>query len=127
EQPLQQNHAFQTSPKIVYNLDDNTGNQPNNEVEKKTIVQTQPSNNVENNQFTAQTQQETPQNAVKTVDIRDIEVVEPKFVIVKPKQVVSQTIAAEQFTFDLLQQETEFEAEESEFSFEIQQPLQTTN
>ena len=106
EQPLQNNQAFSSAPKIVYNLDDDAGNQPTNEVEKKTIVQTQPSNTVENKQFVISTPQATVQNTVKTTDIRDIEVVEPKFVIVKPQQIVqqTQTVAVEQFTFDLQQQ-----------------------
>lgn len=137
EQPLQSNSGFQSAPKIVYNLDDDMGNQPNNEVEKKTIVQTQPTNIVqnvaqpvqntssvtENQPQSVQQTTEVSQNIVKTVDIRNIVVNEPTFVIVKPKQIVSETqnIMAEQFTFDLQQQESEFEAVGSEFSFEIQQ------
>ena len=129
EQPLQNNQAFSSAPKIVYNLDDDAGNQPTNEVEKKTIVQTQPSNTVENKQFVISTPQATVQNTVKTTDIRDIEVVEPKFVIVKPQQIVqqTQTVAVEQFTFDLQQQESEFETAQNEFAFETQQPQPTTN
>lgn len=137
EQPLQSNSGFQAAPKIVYNLDDDMGNQPNNEVEKKTIVQTQPTNIVQNVVQTVQNNssvtENQPQNAqqtievvqstVKTVDIRNIVVNEPKFVIVKPKQVITETqnTMAEQFTFDLQQQESEFEAVGNEFSFEIQQ------
>ncbi len=137
EQPLQSNSGFQSAPKIVYNLDDDMGNQPNNEVEKKTIVQTQPTNIVqnvvqpfqntssvtENQPQSVQQTTEVPQNIVKTVDIRNIVVNEPTFVIVKPKQIVSETqnTMAEQFTFDLQQQESEFEAVGNEFSFEIQQ------
>lgn len=137
EQPLQSNSGFQAAPKIVYNLDDDMGNQPNNEVEKKTIVQTQPTNIVQNVVQTVQNNssvtENQPQNAqqtievvqstVKTVDIRNIVVNEPKFVIVKPKQVIAETqnTMAEQFTFDLQQQESEFEAVGNEFSFEIQQ------
>lgn len=129
EQPLQNNQAFPSAPKIVYNLDDDAGNQPTNEVEKKTIVQTQPSNTVENKQFVISTPQATVQNTVKTTDIRDIEVVEPKFVIVKPQQIVqqTQTAAVEQFTFDLQQQESEFETAQNEFAFEIQQPQPAQN
>lgn len=133
EQPLQNNQTFPSAPKIVYNLDDDAGNQPTNEVEKKTIVQTQPSNTVENKQFVISTPQatvqNTVQNTVKTTDIRDIEVVEPKFVIVKPQQIVqqTQTVAVEQFTFDLQQQESEFETAQNEFAFELQQPQPTTN
>lgn len=137
EQPLQSNSGFQAAPKIVYNLDDDMGNQPNNEVEKKTIVQTQPTNIVqnvvqpvqnnssvtENQPQNAQQTIEVVQSTVKTVDIRNIVVNEPKFVIVKPKQVIAETqnTMAEQFTFDLQQQESEFEAVGNEFSFEIQQ------
>ncbi|SFN85363.1 cell division protein FtsZ [Paenimyroides ummariense] len=137
EQPLLSNSGFQAAPKIVYNLDDDMGNQPNNEVEKKTIVQTQPTNIVqtvvqpvqktsyvtENQPQSVQQTTEVPQNIVKTVDIRNIVVNEPTFVIVKPKQIVSETqnIMAKQFTFDLQQQETEFESVGNEFSFEIQQ------
>ena len=137
EQPLQSNSEFQAASKIVYNLDDDMGNQPNNEVEKKTIVQTQPTNIVqnvvqpvqnnssvtENQPQNAQQTIEVVQSTVKTVDIRNIVVNEPKFVIVKPKQVIAETqnTMAEQFTFDLQQQESEFEAVQNEFSFEIQQ------
>ncbi len=137
EQPLQSNSGFQAAPKIVYNLDDDSGNQLNNEVEKKTIVQTQPTNIVQNVAQPVQTtnnvtenqpqnvQQhiEVPQTIVKTVDIRNIVVNEPTFVIVKPKQVIAETqnVMAEQFTFDLQQQENQFESFENEFSFEIQQ------
>lgn len=137
EQPLQSNSGFQAAPKIVYNLDDDMGNQPNNEVEKKTIVQTQPTNIVqnvvqpvqnissvtENQPQSVQQTTEVPQNIVKTVDIRNIVVNEPTFVIVKPKQIVSETqnAMAEQFTFDLQHQESEFESVGNEFSFEIQQ------
>src|SRR5690606_19205249 len=136
EQPLQSNSGFQAAPKIVYNLDDDSGNQLNNEVEKKTIVQTQPTNIVQNvaqpvqntNNVTENQPQnvqhiEVPQTIVKTVDIRNIVVNEPTFVIVKPKQVIAETqnVMAEQFTFDLQQQENQFESFENEFSFEIQQ------
>lgn len=135
EQPLQNNFSFQAPPKIVYTLDDDSGlNQVENEVEKKTIVQTQPSNPVQNvipsqagqapvveNTF-VNTPQEVPaqSSVIKTQDIRNIEVNEPEFVIVKPKQVVQdlQPSMAQQFTFDLHEQASGFEAEE-EFNFEI--------
>lgn len=139
EQPLQNNSGYQAAPKIVYNLDDDMGNQPNNEVEKKTIVQTQPinivqntvqpANNVapvtENQAQTVQQNIETPQIIVKTVDIRNIIVNEPKFVIIKPKQVLAETqaVMAEQFTFDLQQQENEFDATENAFTFGVQQTI----
>lgn len=141
EQPLQNNYSFNSAPKIVYTLDDDSGlNQTSNEVEKKTIVQTQPTNtvqiapqHVQNTSFVTETVTqpvqptvETPQNVVKTVDIRNIIVNEPEFVIVKPKQIVQemQPAMVEQFTFDLHEQELEFESEHNEFNFEIQQPNQ---
>ena len=135
EKPLN-NFSFQSAPKIVYNLDDETGNQPQNEVEKKTIVQTQASNIVENNENKVQQNQfiiatpaqnviqtnETPLNAVKTIDIRDIVVNDPKFVIVKPQQLIKETQVAvnEQFSFDLNEQMNDFEGNTNSFSFEIQ-------
>ncbi len=143
EQPLQSNSGFQTAPKIVYNLDDDMGNQPNNEVEKKTIVQTQPTNIVqnvaqpvqnnspvtENQPQNVQQNIEVPQSTVKTVDIRNIVVNEPQFVIVKPKQVVTETqnVIVEQFTFDLQQQENEFAASGNEFQFDVQQSSNQEN
>lgn len=140
EQPLNSNQGYQAAPKIVYNLDDDfSGNQPINEVEKKTVIQTQPidqvpnpASSVQNNHFVteqvvqpAPQQAETPQNMVKTADIRDIIVNEPEFVIVKPKQVVQdlQPSMMAQFTFDLQEQESEFESSQSAFDFEIQ-PVQ---
>ena len=143
EQPLQNNTGFQSTPKIVYNLEDDMGNDLNNQVEKKTIVQTQPTNIVQNvapqvtieriatnhQQQSVQQNTEAPQNTVKTVDIRNIVVNEPTFVIVKPKQIVTETQSAlvEQFTFDLLEQESEFESVANEFSFEIQQNQESQN
>ena len=141
EQPLQNNYSFNSAPKIVYTLDDDSGlNQPSNEVEKKTIVQTQPTNivqtapqTVQNTTFVTETVAqpvqatvETPQNVVKTVDIRNIIVNEPEFVIVKPKQIVQemQPAMVEQFSFDLHEQELEFESDHNEINFEIQQPKQ---
>ncbi|WCM41563.1 cell division protein FtsZ [Flavobacterium sp. CBA20B-1] len=138
EQPLQSNPTFSSAPKIVYNLDDDMGNQQN-DIEKKTIVQTQTPNSVENHaavaspssEITAQqpqpVQPEAAQNVVKTVDIRNIVVNEPTFVIVKPKQVVTETqaIANEQFSFDLKQQQDAFESNQQEFSFEIQKPVES--
>src|SRR5690606_31330348 len=66
---------------------------------------------------------EVPQTIVKTVDIRNIVVNEPTFVIVKPKQVITETqnTMVEQFTFDLHQQENEFAESNHEFQFDIQQ------
>ncbi len=140
EQPLQSINTAQTAPKIVYNLDDDMGNQLNNEVEKKTIVQTQVSNpaqiqetvaatnfQVTNNQAQpVQNDIETPQNVVKTADIRNIVVNEPTFVIVKPKQPTTenQPVANNQFTFDLQQQQDAFELDQQEFAFEIQQVVE---
>ena len=135
DQPLQNNSGHQAVPKIVYNLEDEAEKQPNNEVEKKTIVQTQPSENVQNVNLTSDNQAETiyqnnePQNSIKTTDIRNIVVNEPKFVIVKPKQVVKETenVMAEQFTFDLQQQENDFSEQQNEFSFEIQSQEEPVN
>lgn len=128
DQPLQNNTGHQAVPKIVYNLDDEPVKQPNSEVEKKTIVQTQPSESVQNMNLTPDNQAETihqnnePQSTIKTTDIRNIVVNEPKFIIVKPQQVVKETenVMAEQFSFDLQQQENDFSEQQNEFSFEIQ-------
>src|SRR5690606_38664820 len=114
---------------------DDTVKQPNSEVEKKTIVQTQPSENVQNIDLTPDNQPEAirqnnePQTTVKTTDIRDIVVNEPKFVIVKPQQVVKETenVMAEQFSFDLQQQENTFSEQRNEFSFEIRPHGETAN
>src|SRR5690606_19118337 len=101
------------------------------------IVQTQPTNIVqnvaqpvqntsnvtENQPQNVQQHIEVPQTIVKTVDIRNIVVNEPTFVIVKPKQVITETqnTMVEQFTFDLHQQENEFAESNHEFQFDIQQ------
>ncbi|HUH25434.1 MAG TPA: hypothetical protein VLY87_02310, partial [Flavobacterium sp.] len=128
EQPLQNNFSFQTPPKIVYTLDDDSGeNQTENEVEKKTIVQTSTSDSVQNQapviEMTAETapQQTHAQPVIKTQDIRNIEVNEPEFVIVKPKQVVQdlQPTMVEQFSFDLHEQEVGFESNAEAFNFEV--------
>lgn len=120
EQPLQSNPAFQTVPKIVYNLDDDQGdNQAENEVEKKTIVSTESTDAIQNTVIPAETleKQEPVQQSstIKTQDIRDIEINEPEFVIIKPKQVIEdmQPAMTQQFTFDLHEQETAFEATEN--------------
>lgn len=143
EQPLQNNFNFQAAPKIVYNLDDESGNNAANEVEKKTIIQTQTTNQpqnvaqpVQNTAFEIQKATpapqpivETPQNTVKTVDIRDIIVNEPEFVIVKPKQVVQnlQPTMAEQFSFELHEQELDFNGTANEFSFDLNTNTEQTN
>jgi len=123
EQPLQSNPAFQSAPKIVYNLDDDQGsNQAENEVEKKTIVPTPLTDTVQNavisdvkEEKQASVQQ---QSVIKTQDIRNIEINEPEFVIIKPKQIVDelQSAMTQQFTFDLHEQETAFETSENEWS-----------
>ena len=137
EQPLQNNFNAPSTPKIIYTLDDDGGlNQPTNEVEKKTIVQTQVTNQVQNAapvqqnvvseapqvQHNVTNNVQTPQNQVKTIDIRDIVVNEPEFVIIKPKTTTSnlQPVMASQFTFDLAEQELEFESSHNEFEFDIQ-------
>ncbi|HLW41545.1 MAG TPA: cell division protein FtsZ [Flavobacterium sp.] len=123
EQPLQSNPAFQSAPKIVYNLDDDQGsNQAENEVEKKTIVPTPLTDTVQNavisdvkEEKQASVQQ---QSVIKTQDIRNIEINEPEFVIIKPKQIVDelQSAMTQQFTFDLHEQETAFETSENEWN-----------
>src|SRR5690606_6192772 len=82
----------------------------------------QNTNNVTENQPQNVQHIEVPQTIVKTVDIRNIVVNEPTFVIVMPKQVIAETqnVMVEQFTFDLQEQEIVFESFENEFSIEIQ-------
>ncbi|HLW62933.1 MAG TPA: cell division protein FtsZ [Flavobacterium sp.] len=128
EQPLQNNPVFHSTPKIVYNLDDNQEvKQEESEVEKKTIVPTPSIDTAQNTVVSAEKEVNQvdiqPQQAVKTLDIRDIEINEPEFVIIKPKQVVEelQPAMTQQFTFDLHEQETAFEAAENGWNPE-QQP-----
>lgn len=123
EQPLQSNPAFQSTPKIVYNLDDDQGsNQAENEVEKKTIVPTPSIDTVQNAVIPDEKEEKQvsvqQQSVIKTQDIRDIEINEPEFVIIKPKQIVDelQSAMTQQFTFDLHEQETAFETSENEWS-----------
>src|SRR5690606_4531593 len=118
EQPLQSNPAFQSTPKIVYNLDDDQGsNQAENEVEKKTIVPTPSIDTVQNAVIPDEKEEKQvsvqQQSVIKTQDIRDIEINEPEFVIIKPKQIVDelQSAMTQQFTFDLHEQETAFETD----------------
>lgn len=121
EQPLQ-NNGFSNSGRIVYGLDDEYQNISNSDVEKKTIVQT--TNPVAHAVATPVVEQvvnpavnEQPQfeiKQIKTQDIRDIQVVDPQFVIVKPKPIIEEPSI--QFTFDIVQQEREFEGQHDMFS-----------
>lgn len=120
EQPLQNLQGFQSSQKIVYNLDDEPQNPATNDVEKKTVVQTSTTSSDENKQFVINKEQAANPTPVKTTDIRDIEVIEPKYIIVKTQQVAAQTANAEQITFDLDSQENEIKYAQNEFTFEIQ-------
>jgi len=127
EQPLNTN-GFSNSGRIVYGLDDNFQHTSNADVEKKTIVQT--TNQVAHAVATPVVEQvvnEQPQfeiKQVKTQDIRDIQVVDPQFIIVKPKPIVEEQIM--QFTFDIVEQEREFEVQNNiteiqEFDFSLDQ------
>ena len=129
DQPL--NPTFQTSvssQKIVYSLEDNE-KLGNDDFEKKTLVQTNevahavaPSveKPVENKQVISNIEQEVK---IKTVDIRDIEVVEPEFVIYSPQPIATAVVepaksqqvveqAPIEFTFDIKEQQQAFESEE---------------
>lgn len=129
DQPL--NPTFQTSvpsQKIVYSLEENE-KLGNDDFEKKTLVQTNevahavaPSieKPVENKQVISNVEQEVK---IKTVDIRDIEVVEPEFVIYSPQPVSNVNVepakraqiveqAPIEFTFDIKEQQQAFESEE---------------
>lgn len=129
DQPL--NPTFQTSvssQKIVYSLEDNE-KLGNDDFEKKTLVQTNevahavaPSveKPVENKQVISNVEQEVK---IKTVDIRDIEVVEPEFVIYSPQPIATAVVepaksqqvveqAPIEFTFDIKEQQQAFESEE---------------
>lgn len=129
DQPL--NPTFQTSvpsQKIVYSLEENE-KLGNDDFEKKTLVQTNevahavaPSveKPVENKQVISNVEQEVK---IKTVDIRDIEVVEPEFVIYSPQPVATAVVepaksqqvveqAPIEFTFDIKEQQQAFESEE---------------
>lgn len=129
DQPL--NPTFQTSvssQKIVYSLEDNE-KLGKDDFEKKTLVQTNevahavaPSveKPVENKQVISNVEQEVK---IKTVDIRDIEVVEPEFVIYSPQPIATAVVepaksqqvveqAPIEFTFDIKEQQQAFESEE---------------
>lgn len=126
DQPLQQNTSFSQPQRIVYSLDDNTNERNTNDIfEKKTLVQTNevahavaPSES-QPVQPTTPTNVSTPEAKIKTVDIRDIEVVEPEFVIIKPKASASQPAfqPAFEFTFDIKEQEQAFEQEQTQMNF----------
>src|SRR5690606_4098898 len=126
DQPLQQNTSFSQPQRIVYSLDDNTNERNTNDIfEKKTLVQTNevahavaPSES-QPVQPTTPTNVSTPEAKIKTVDIRDIEVVEPEFVIIKPKDSASQPAfqPAFEFTFDIKEQEQAFEQEQTQMNF----------
>ncbi|WP_177762609.1 cell division protein FtsZ [Flavobacterium sp. I3-2] len=121
EQPLQ-NNGFSNAGRIVYGLEDDLQITSNSDVEKKTIVQT--TNPVAHAVATPVVEQvvnpainEQPQfeiKQIKTQDIRDIQVIDPQFIIVKPKPVIEEP--AIQFTFDIHQQEREFEGQHEMFS-----------
>lgn len=129
DQPL--NPTFQTSvssQKIVYSLEDDE-KLGNDDFEKKTLVQTNevahavaPSveKPVENKQVISNIEQEVK---IKTVDIRDIEVVEPEFVIYSPQPIATAVVepaksqqvveqAPIEFTFNIKEQQQAFESEE---------------
>lgn len=126
DQPLQQNTSFSQPQRIVYSLDDNTNERNTNDIfEKKTLVQTNevahavaPSES-QPVQPTTPTNVSKPEAKIKTVDIRDIEVVEPEFVIIKPKASASQPAfqPAFEFTFDIKEQEQAFEQEQTQMNF----------
>jgi len=122
DQPLQNTHgSFAAQPsRIVYGLDDEfkMSTHANLDIEKKTIVQTDV---VAHAVATPSIEQiVTPVSAIdtavearaiKTQDIRNIEVVEPQFIIVK-KAPVLEEVSAMQFTFNLEEQAQEFNAQQ---------------
>lgn len=120
EQPLS-NSGVSNAGRIVYGLEDDVNTISNSFTEKKTIVQT--TNPVAHAVATPVVEQvvetvinEQPQfeiKQVKTHDIRDIQVVDPQFVIVKPQPIVEEPTM--QFTFDIVQQEREFEGQHNMF------------
>jgi len=131
DQPLNQTQQFSQPQRIVYSLDENS-NEGNayNTFEKKTLVQT---NEVAHAvapsvaqpvQQTVDSNVSAPEAKVKTVDIRDIEVVEPEFVIIKPKAVVQQPELqpAFEFTFDIHEQQQAFEDDQANFDFGFTSP-----
>jgi len=119
EQPLH-NPISQNAGRVVYDLDDEQRGISNSYVEKKTIVQT--TNTVAHAVATSvvesyveptqQVQVPIEVKQIKVQDIRDIQVVDPQFVIVKPKPVVEE--ASMQFTFDIVQQEREFKEQQQD-------------
>lgn len=132
DQPLNQTQQPFTQPqRIVYSLDENS-NEGNvyNTFEKKTLVQTNevahavaPSS-VQPVQPTVDSNVSASEAKIKTVDIRDIEVVEPEFVIIKPKAVAPQPALqpAFEFTFDIKEQQLAYDEEQSSFDFGFSSP-----
>ena len=134
DQPLNQVNNFQQNQRIIYTLD---GNDPavstQNTFEKKTLIQTnEVANAVAPSQVEQVQQQQTPSNVlvdsrVKTVDIRDIDVVEPEFVIIKPKASVTepQLQPVLELSFDIREQELAFEDEQSSnLNFGFSSPIE---
>lgn len=141
DQPLNQTTVFHQPERIVYSLDGNS-NEGNveNTFEKKTLVQT---NEVAHAVAPSEVQQVQPvqpvhnvqpvhqpvisnvvtETKVRTVDIRDIEVIEPDFIIVKPKATAPQMQQpALEFSFDIYEQQQAFEEDHSEFDFGFNAP-----
>lgn len=134
DQPLQNTHgSFAQQPtRIVYGLDDEfkMSTQQNPDLEKKTIIQTEavahavatPSiEKVAAQVSDAEASMET--KTVKTHDIRNIEVIEPQFIIVKQNPVAEETPAM-QFTFNLEEQEQEFNTRQHSSQQEVNFGLQ---
>lgn len=123
EQPLS-NPLNVSEPKIVYNLDNASEDTSGNETEKKTIISIEPEQNLvtptEAPQHSSQSTENVLPNGAKTKDLRDIQVHEPEFVIIKPKQLIEelQPSMRQQFTFDLHEQES---ANEVENQWEIEE------
>ncbi len=112
DQPLQSNTPAFTPQvnKIVYGLED-TDHNPTADFEKKTIVQTEVEQKVATVPVIEAAAVQPDAKTVKTHDIRNIEVIEPRFVIVKPQP--TGTEAPMQFTFNLEEQLQEFEQQEA--------------
>ncbi len=112
DQPLQSNTPAFTPQvnKIVYGLED-TDHNPTADFEKKTIVQTEVEQKVTTVPVIEAAAVQPDAKTVKTHDIRNIEVIEPRFVIVKPQP--TGTEAPMQFTFNLEEQLQEFEQQEA--------------
>ncbi len=117
DMPLSQQNAFSMPINRVENSQNTVQNGLDFE-EKKTIIQTQTQTHTVGSQIVEE-DKKTVAPVVKTNDFRDLEVIEPKFVIVKAKPVVEKP--AMSFSFDLEEQNRAFQQEEISFDLPIQE------